>query len=53
MLQHDQVTHLVCFYNEVKLNKPTFANYLYIGNWRLQIVCNLRIIPILDLNVDT
>lgn len=54
MLQHDQVTHLVCFCNEVKLNKPTFApSYLYVGNWRFQIVRNLRITPILDLDVDT
>lgn len=37
MLQHDQVTYLVCFYNQVKLN--TFAPYyLHVGNWRFQII---------------
>lgn len=35
MSQRDQVTRLICFYNQVKLNKPTLAPYyLYVGNWR-------------------
>lgn len=54
MLQYDQVTHLVCFYNQVKLNTPSFApDYLYVGNWRCQILCTLRITSSLDLDTDT
>lgn len=53
MLQHDQVTHLVCFYNQVKLNPSTFAPYyLHVGNGRFQILGNLRVTPILDLDLD-
>lgn len=53
MLQHDEVTCLVYFYNQVKLNKPSFAPYsLYVANWRFQILSSLRVTPILDLDVD-